>query len=190
MSYEDQWSPGQVRLADGTSEEVKVAEFYAGTRQFDLLPRAGRQAVRQSLQAGEVVRWVDKPVEKAKFYFAIFFALICVGALVFHAPLQNQLILFAILAVTGLIIVFLCNRQQVYVITNKRVLGVSYAFTRRRDPVDFAVGAADIKTCETTARGDVVITTANGRQHQLWLLEDPQEAVRQIAGIQRSVHAV
>lgn len=185
MSFEDDWSPGQVRLADGTVEEVKVAEFTAGARQFDILPRSGRQVIRQSLQEHEVVRWVDRPMEKAKFYFALFFAIVCIAALIFHAPSKGELVLFAIVTVTGLIIVFLCDRQQVYVITNKRLLAISYAWTRRGSPLDFAVPLSDIAGVEVTPRGGVEVVSNNGRKHQMWLLEDPQEAVRQTLLAQR-----
>jgi uncharacterized membrane protein len=180
MSFEDQWSPGQVRLADGSVEEVKVAEFTAGTRQFDALPRSGRQAIRQCLQEHEVVRWVDKPVEKAKFYFALFFAIICAAAMVFHAPSQGELVLFAIVTITGLLIVFLCDRQQAYVITNKRLMCICYAWTRRRDPIDFAVPLSEIASTQVAPSGTVEVVTTAGTKHQLWLLEDPRESVRQI----------
>lgn len=178
MSFENDWSPGLVRLADGSVEEVKVAEFTVGARQFDALPRLGRQAIRQSLQENEVVRWLERPLERAKFYFAIFFAVLCLGTMAFHSAGKGELILFAILTVTGLIIVFLFDRKQVYVVTNKRLLGVSYAWTRRRDPLDAAVPLTDIVATRVTGNG-VEVTTAKTKL-QLIMLSDPQEAERQI----------
>ncbi len=178
MSFENDWSPGLVRLADGSVEEVKVAEFTVGARQFDALPRLGRQAIRQSLQENEVVRWLERPLERAKFYFAIFFAVLCLGTMAFHSAGKGELILFAILTVTGLIIVFLFDRKQVYVVTNKRLLGVSYAWTRRRDPIDTAVPLTDIVTTRVTGNG-VEVTTVKTKL-QLIMLSDPQEAERQI----------
>lgn len=180
MSFEDDWSPGQVRLADGSVEEVKVAEFTAGARQFDALPRLGRQAVRQSLQEHEVVRWVGKPVEKAKFYFALLFGIACMAAMVFHAPSKGELVVFAIVTITGLLIVFLCDRQQCFVITNKRLLGICYSWTRRRDPVDFAVPLNEIASASPTANGGVDVSTTGGTKYHLGSLDDAQEAVRQI----------
>lgn len=178
MSFENDWSPGQVRLADGSLEEVRVAEFTAGARQFDALPRLGRQAIRQSLQESEVVRWLERPLERAKFYFAIFFAVLCLGTMAFHSAGKGELILFAILTVTGLIIVFLFDRKQVFVVTNKRLLGISYAWTRRRNPIDFAVPLTDIVSTSTLANR-VEVTTAKSIV-QLTMLSDPQEADRQI----------
>jgi hypothetical protein len=178
MSFENDWSPGLVRLADGSVEEEKVAEFTVGARQFDALPRLGRQAIRQSLQENEVVRWLERPLERAKFYFAIFFAVLCLGTMAFHSAGKGELILFAILTVTGLIIVFLFDRKQVYVVTNKRLLGVSYAWIRRRDPVDTAVPLTDIVATRVTGNG-VEVTTAKTKL-QLIMLSDPQEAERQI----------
>ena len=55
---------------------------------------------------------------------------------------------------------------------------MSYAWTRRRDPIDSAVPLTEIVSTRVTGNG-VEVTTAKTKL-QLIMLSDPQEAERQI----------